>query len=829
MLSSATQDLTFALCQFRRSPGFAGAVVITLALGIGATTAIFSLVDGILLRPLPFPDADRLVAIDTLEFPAGVTGTNPAAANSIGTSYPNFFDWQRQNHTFEALASCDLTPRLFSKMNGEGARVIPAARVSANLFSTLGVVPALGRTFTPEDEHGGHRVVILSHELWVSDFASAPNVVGQTVKISNEVSTIAGVMPPGFHYPIDEPASFWATYAADNEGHTPNTSLRGWDRLSIVGRLKVGAGTKQALADLNTIQLGLARHYSEDRYRLGVSVTPLLDEAVSDVRPVLSLLFAAVGVVLLIGCANVAGLLLVRANGRRPEVAVRTALGASRARVVRQLLSEALLLALAGGVAGILMSGALLRIGLRYIPSDLPRLYNIGVDGRVLAFAVLLSVGTALSFGLAPAWRMSRLDPANALRECGLSATSGRRRNRLHHALVVAETGLGFTLLIGSGLLIRSLINRLVIEPGFDTKHTVAFDIALTNARYPDPSKVLFFDKLLPELAALPGVERVSSGHPLPLYGWSSSWANLTILGHSDSPDNLPGAIAAVAGPGYFETLSIPLLRGRTFTEQDNSQKSAPKAVTNQSFARKFFPGEDPIGHYFVPHDEGPHVDHAGEPAIASEIIGIVGDTRTRDVWNPYQPEFYLPYAQDPTHQRPLVVMKVSGDPLSYANAVRRVVSNVDQEAPVFRYRTFTDDIEMQNAQPRFEAALVSGFAGIAVLLSALGLYAVLSYIVAERLRELGLRMALGASRTDILQLVLRRALILACLGIGVGALASIFATRFIAVALFKVEPLDRLVFLIVTLVLLSVSMMAGLAPALRAANVDPMRTLREQ
>jgi putative ABC transport system permease protein len=572
---------------------------------------------------------------------------------------------------------------------------------------------------------------------------------------------------------------------------------------------------------LNTIQLGLAQRYSEDRYRPGVSVAPLLEEVVSDVRPALLLLLAAVGIVLLIGCANAAGLLLARAHGRHAEVALRTALGASRVRIVRQLLMEALLLALGGGTAGIFFSFVLLRFGVRLIPSDVPRLYNIGMDGRVLAFAILLSTATALVFGLVPAWRMSQLDPVHALRESGAGLTSGRRRNRLHHALVMAETALGLTLLIGSGLLIRSMINILVIEPGFDTRHTATFDVALTHTRYPDPSKLLFFDKLLPDLAALPGVERVSSVHPLPLHWPGDSWAKFTIPGHTDSPDNLPGAITAVAEPGYFETLSIPLIRGRTFTAHDNLANSAPVAVINRSFARRYFPGEDPIGRYFVPQIDG--------PAVGRQIVGIVGDTRTGDEWNPYQPEFYLPYAQDPTHQRPLVVMRVAGDPSSYENAVRKGVAKVDKDAPVFRYRTFTDEVDKQAARPRFEAALVSGFAGIALLLAALGLYAVLSYIVAERMRELGLRLALGASRANILRLVLERALMLASLGIGIGVLASVVATRLITDLLFKVAPLDRRVFLSATLVLLIVSMIAALAPALRAASVEPMRTLREQ
>jgi putative ABC transport system permease protein len=819
---SVPQDITFAVRHFRRSPGFTITVVLTLALGIGATTAIFSLVYGILLRPLPFPNSEQLVAISTLEFPPGVAPTNPAGADRIGSSYPNFFDWRQRNHTFDSLASYDQVVRLFSKMNGDGARVIPGARVSANLFLTLGVAPALGRTFTEEEEQPGHRVVILSHELWASDFASSPNVIGEIVKISDEPSIIVGVMPAGFHFPVGAPVYFWATFAADAEGPSPYTSEREGDRLSIIGRIKKSAGAKQALADLDAIQRSLAQQYYENTYRLGVSIAPLLEQSVADARSALSLLLAAVGTVLIIGCANVAGLLLARANGRQSEIAIRTALGASRVRVLRQLLVEALLLAFAGGALGIPMSLALLQIGLRFIPSDVPRLYAVSLDARVLTFAIVLSVATALAFGLIPAWKMSRLDPASSLRDGGPTTTSGRRRNRVHHALVVAETALGFTLLICSGLLIRSVIKVLVIDPGFDT-HTVAFDVALTKLRYPDPSKVRFYDKLLPQLAALPGVAKVSAVHPLPLHG--PSWTNCTIAGFPTEGYNIPTATDAVVEPGYFETLSIPLVRGRTFDQHDNDAKSAPVAVINQSFAHKYFPGEDPIGRYFTPNLDR----HPGDPRIARQIVGIVGNTRNGDLSNPYLPEFFLPYAQDPAHQRPEVVMKVSGDPRSYENAVRKTVAEIDKDPPVFAYRTFTADIEAQAAQPRFEAALVSGFAAIALLLSAIGLYAVLSYIVAERTRELGLRMALGASRSNVVQLVLRRGLVLACVGTALGALASVFAANLIQDVLYEVKPLDESVFLTVTAVLLFVSTVAALIPALRAASVDPMRTLRDQ
>jgi putative ABC transport system permease protein len=824
MLPTLRQDLTFAVRQFRRSPAFTLTVILTLALGIGATTAIFSLVDAILLRPLPFPESDRLVAITTLQFPPGVPPTNLAAADYLPSSYPDFFDWRRENRGFASLASYDYQTRLFSKADGENAQVIRCGRVSANLFSTLGVVPVLGRTFTAEEDQPGHRVVILSHELWVSTFASSPDASGQTVMISHLPYTVVGVMPAGFHYATSEPGLFWSTFAIDAEGPGPPlTSFRDEDRLGIVGRLKPGVSIDQALADLNTIQRGLAQQYSEDRYRPAVFIQPLLNEAISDIRPLLTLLLASVGVVLLIGCANVAGLLLARAAARRSEIAVRTALGASRFRVVRQLLIEALLLALAGGAVGILLSFLLLRVGLRWVPSDIPRLYNVSINAGVLAFAVLLSAATALIFGLLPAWKMSRSDPAHTLRDCGATMTSGRRRNRLHHALVVVETALGFCLLIGSGLLIKSLMNMLHLEPGFDTSKTVFFDIALSHTRYPDPSKIPFFEKVLPEFAAIPGVERVAAGHPLPSVGSRHSWTSFTITGHVSSPDNLPAAEAAVVTPGFFETLSIPLMRGRTFTPHDNVATAAPVAIVNRSLVANYFPNEDPIGRFFTPHP-----DHTTEPLVTRQIIGIVGNTRGGDPWDAYQPRYYIPYAQDPTHQRPVVVMKVAGDPLSYENTVHKIVDRSDKLAPVFGYHTFAENMLLEAAQPRFEAALVSVFAAIALLLSALGLYAVLSYVVAERMRELGLRMAFGASRSNILGMVVQRALLLGVTGIVAGGTASILAGRLVNDLLFRVQPMDPWTYTVVALVLLIVSVVAALAPALRAAYVNPLQTLRE-
>jgi predicted permease len=823
MLSTFAADAKFAIRQLRRSPGFAVSTILTLAFGIGATTAIFTLVDGILLRPLPFPDPDRLIAIDTMQSPPGAPTDKLYLDWAIGSSYPNFFDWQRQNHTFESIASYQENARLFAKANGDGAQVISCGRVSANLFSTLGVKPELGRTFTPEEEQPGHRVVILSHELWVSLFGASPSVIGQTVRVSDEPSIVVGVMPAGFHYPVNQPAYFWATYAANAEGKFPLTSRRDDDELQVVGRLKPHVSVEQARADLNTVRRQRAQQYPENRERRAVLIQPLLKEQVGGSREVLLLLLASVGVVLLIGCANVAGLLLARATSRKNEIAVRTALGASRIRVVRQLLIESLLIALCGGLIGVLASILLVRLGIRLVPKDIPRLFNVSIDLRVLLFSVVLSGLTALIFGLLPAWRISRSDPANVLRDGGTTTTPGRRRNRLQNTLVVAETALGFTLLIGSGLLIRSMLNLLHLDPGFDFKQTVHFDIALTQTRYPDPSKVPFFRKLIPELAALPGVTRVSAGHQFP--GRGGTWIEFTIPGHLDPPDNVPTCVMSAVMPGFFETLAIPLLHGHTFTEHDNLATSPPVVIVSRAFALKYFPNEDPLGHYLTPKFE-----YSTEPILARQIIGVVGDTLGGDPWDdPYEPRFYLPYAQNPTHQRPRIVMSVSGDPMSYQSAVRSVVQRFDAESPVFDYESFADTLRQMSEQPRFETILLSSFATIALLLSALGLYAVLSYIVAERMRELALRMAFGASRSDILTMVLRRALALGVLGILIGIFASLLGTRLVGDLLFRVKPLDPSTFAGVTITLLMVSIAAALAPAVRAASVDPMRNLHEQ
>jgi predicted permease len=473
---------------------------------------------------------------------------------------------------------------------------------------------------------------------------------------------------------------------------------------------------------------------------------------------------------------------------------------------------------------GWLVSIVFVRVGIRMVPRDISRLFNVAVDTRVLLFALLLSIATAVIFGLLPAWRVSRSDPAHALRDGGLTMTAGLHRNGLHYALVVGETSLGFALLIGSGLLIKTMINLAHLDPGFDTEGTLHFDVALSQARYPDPTKVPFYKKLVAEIATVPGVIRVSAGHPIPGSGGAGSWTSFTIPAYTD-PTNLPTCTVHAVMPGYFETVSIPLLRGRTFTEHENLATAPPVAVVNRAFVRKYFPDEDPIGRYLTPRFE-----YSTEPILPRQIIGIVGDTLSGDPWDdPYGPRFFLPYAQYPTHTRPRVIVKVSGDPFSYEITMQAIAKRIDAEALVIDYGTLAGRVRETSVQPRFEAALVSAFAAIALLLSAIGLYAVLAYIVAERMRELALRVAFGGSRSHILGIALRRALTLSVLGVFAGAAASLLGKKLVDGFLFQVQPLDLSTFVTVTLTLLLVSIVAALPPAIRAASVSPMRTLREQ
>jgi len=813
--------LRFAVRQLRRNPGFAITAILTLAIGIGATTAIFSIFYAVLLRPLPFHQPERLVAVSVLNFPAN-SGANAVGAPDV-VSYPDFFDWRTQNHSFESLAAYH---SLLATADSNGsARMLSGVAVTSDFFHVLGVSPAMGRAFTRDEEQAGDHSVILSHELWVSDFNASPNILGQPIKLFDDSYTVIGVMPASFSFPVQTPApSFWITSGQDASGKDPSTGQRGWQQLDVIGRLKPGVAISQAQAEMNAIQAKLAKLYPDADVNVrGASVVPELETIVGDVRTALRVLFSAVAALLLISCANIAGLLLARGSSRVSELAVRAALGASRWEIVQQLLAESLLLSLLGGAVGAGLSVLLLKGLLHLVPAGSPRVGEASIDGTVLAFTFGISLLTGVLFGLFPARQLSRLDPALALRDGTRTSAAGRKQHRLHSALVIAETALGLVLLVGAGLLIRSFLHVLAVDPGFNPGNVLTFRVGLSPKRYKDDTVSLaFYRQLIAKLEALPGAKQATAAFPVPLSGSNIS-ITFDIEGRPHAPGDEPVARVSIIEPSYFQTLGVPILRGRTFSADEDQENGRPVIIINQAFANKFFPGEDAIGKHIRPGLSG----EDGKRTIR-EIVAVVADVKRAGLTEEARPEYYLPYA--PTNiTKPYFALRVAGNPESYVNSVREAVASLDKEAPVYHVYSLEELISLSTASPRFQTLLLTAFAAIALLLAAIGLYAVLSYMVAQRTHEIGLRMALGAQRGNVLQLVLNRGISLALIGVALGIGASVLLTRFLSALLYEVKPLDPITFICVAAVLLTVSAIASLIPASRAAGLDPMQTLRDQ
>ena len=815
------QDFRFTVRQWRKNPGFALTTMLTLALGIGATTAIFSLVNTILLRPLAFSQPERLMHVGQRSRPSNAA---EFAQGAVVLSYPDFFDLRSRNHSFEGLAAYH--DNNYTLTGAGDPQHIDGHIVSSEFFRVLGVNPALGRGFVADDEKPGVRVAVLSHRLWQSAFGSNPSIVGHVVDLDSRSYTVVGVMPEGFSYPIQEPApALWTSLADDavDPGGDPITAQRGAHMLDAIGRLKPGVSRAQAEADLAVITSNLAGQYPESNKKFpGAYVVPELENLTGDTRPALRVLLAAVGFVLLIACVNVAGLLLARTSRRRSEMAVRAALGASRTEIVRQLLFESVFLSLVGGFLGVVLSVGLLHSVLQFVPRSLPRLDQVSVDGHVLGFALIVSVLTGILFGVLPAWRMSRLDPALALREGSRSLNTGRGQHRLHDSLVIAETAIGLILLVGAGLLIHSFVRILRIDPGFDSRHVLTAAIALPDNRYNGQQQVQFYRQLLPRLAALPGVQSVAAGWALPLTRNGMRIA-FDIEGHAMSPGDRPAAGVYVVTPEYFQTLRIPILRGRPFRYED-TPKSGLVVAVNETFARQYFPNEDPIGKRL-------HIglgDGTVDAKSWREIVAVVGDIKSRRLTTETKPEYYLPYAQAAVLS-PSLVIRTAGDPVSLIGPVRAQLGQMDKSVPLYEVKTMDDLVSQSASQPRFQTLLITLFAVMALLLAAIGLYAVLSYMVAQRTLEIGLRMAVGAQRTDVLSLVLRRGLALAGSGLAIGIVVALLLTRFLQDMLYGVHAFDPMSFVVVSVILLLVSLIASSVPAYRAARMDPMRTLREQ
>ena len=810
------QDVQYGFRMLLKRPGFTLVAVLALALGIGANTAIFSVVNAVLLRPLPFDKPERLVMVWGSAPQLGFDILPATAAESV--------EWRERSRAFEQVAAFKSWSWNMSGINGP--EQVSGARVNASLFPALGVKPVLGRTFLPEEDRvGGAKVVIMGHGLWQRSFGSDPSIVGKTVTLNNQSYTVVGVMPQGFKFPGGEnmlpglqfspKTELWEPMAFTDE----ELSNRGTHNLAVIARLKPDATLAQARAEMTSIAAHLAEQYPKFSKGLGVRLVPLHEQVVGDVRPALLILLGTVGFVLLIACANVANLLLARAASRQKEIAIRTALGASRRRVVRQLLTESVLLAMCGGAAGLLLAlwgidalGAL-------IPENIPRAHEIGVDSRMLGFTLLISLLTGLVFGLAPSLQASRTDINEALKDGTRGASAGPHRNRFRSLLVVAEIALALVLLIGAGLLIRSFMSLQQVNPGFEPKQVVAMELALpfiAPSNYAEPEQqVAFFQRALERIQTLPGVQAAAIVSSLPLSGAFES-TDILIEGQpAPSDDEGPQANYTMVSADYFRVMNIPLMRGRGLTERD-TKESPGVLVVSETMARRYWPGEEAIGKRLT----------MGFEKTPREVVGVVGDVRQNslDVETPFA--VYLPYQQYPYAGMTLVI-RTASDPASMATAVRREVQGIDASLPVSDVRSMEEVISTSVSQRRFSMTLLGIFATVALLLAAVGIYGVMAYSVSERVHEIGIRIALGAGRGDILKLVVGQGMILTLIGIASGLVASFVLTRLMASLIYGVSATDPLTFAGVSLALAVVALLACYIPARRATRVDPLEALR--
>jgi putative ABC transport system permease protein len=793
------QDIRYGVRVLRQNLGFTAVVTLTLALGMAATTVLFSVVNAVLLRPLPYPQSERLVRLwDRNE----ATG-----ALFFSVSPPSYFDWREQSRAFEEMGAYR-EDGFNLAADGEPERVA-GARVTASLLRVLGVSPALGRAFVEEeDSPGGARAVILTHGLWQARFGGDPSVVGRALVINGEPHTVVGVMPRGFVLPQQAQVRLLVPFALERDEQE-----RGSHFLRVLARLKPGVTPEQARAEMGSIAQGLERQYPKTNEGFGVSLRTLHEATVGDVRTALLVLLGAVGMLLLVACANVANLLLARALGRQRELAIRASLGAGRWRLARLLLTEGVLLALLGGTLGLLLAVWSLDLLVAVSPAALPRSSEIAIDARVLAFSLAVSLAAGLFFGLFPALHSFRANLSGLLKSGGRSA-GGRVGRRARNLLVVSEMALALVLLVGAGLLVRSFVGLQSVDPGFDPGGVLTAEVTPLQAKYPQgKQRAAFYRALLERVAALPGVESAAATHRLPLNG--NSAFPLIVEGAAREGGNVPVINYRSVTPDYFRALAVPLLRGRLFNEQEAWETGAA-VIINQSAAAKFFPGGDALGRRVATRAGGPWV----------EVVGIVADVREEGLGLDPQPALYLPYAQTPVPAMTLLV-RAASDPQNLTAAVRSQVLQVDAGQPIANVRTLEQFLSEVSAQPRFNTTLLGVFALLALGLATVGVYGVVSYTVAQRTRELGIRVALGAQRRDILRLVLGHGLLLVLAGVGLGVAAAFMLTRFLSSLLFGVAATDPLTFVLTPLLLAAVALAASFIPARRATRVDPLVALR--
>jgi predicted permease len=804
-MNTLTQDLRYGIRMLARNPAFSTVAVLTLALGIGANTAIFSVVNTVLLKPLSYAQPDRLVAVEL---------TNSRGALVTGSlSFPNFFDLRARNHVFEHFVtghSANLT------LTGHGAPVqLDVGVVTWDIFPALGIPPALGRGFLPSEEKPGTRVVVLSHKLWQSQFGGDLSVVGRSITLNQLPYTVVGVAPSGFLFPVDAPdLQLWTTIADDREMF----DQRGARMLTGLGRLESGIGIRQARADLNVIAAGLARQYPDYNTNYSqASIRPELDTLVGESRAPLLILLGAVGMVLLIACANIANLLLVRTANRAHEMAVRAALGAGRPRVVRQLLTESLLLAMLGGAAGVLLAEYALRAALPLGGQSIPRLAETRIDAWALAFSFCLALLTSILFGLAPALQAAKADLTGSLQSPGRGGTKGH--DRIRGALVIAQVTLGLVLVSAAGLLMATFLHLETSDLGFRADHLLTFWFSLPDSQYNTARQEAFYGDLLERVRALPGVQSAAGVWPLPLGGDNATVA-FNIEERPAAQPNRPHARMAFATPGYFSTAGIPLLRGRFFTDRDDA--NAPRVlIVNKAFADKYFPGEDVLGKRVTSGAGAP-----GRPPSPEEIVGVVGSAKLFALDAEPEPMYYFPYKQLPWRP-PSVVVRSAVPPQALESAIRAQMAALDPAVPVFQVSTMDELLATQLTEERFHTLLLACFAGIALLLTMIGLYGVMAYSVTRRTREIGVRIALGASRSLVLSMVLKQAVVLLAVGLALGLTASLATDRLLESMLFGISSLHPGVLGLSALLMLLTGLLAAYLPARRATKVDPMVALR--
>jgi len=818
-------DIRYGLRQLFKHPAFTIIAVLTLALGIGANTAIFSVVNAVLLRPLPFPEPDELVAVGGVDL--NETASPPKLSSMC---YPDFFDFRDQNHSFIGLAVYrDLNLALVDEQDAQSFR---GEKVSGEFFDVLGVKPIMGRGFARADEQagggpGGFKVV-LSYGFWQSHFNRAEDVIGRVLMLDGRPHTVIGVMPQGFQFPIQtDPIEMYITLAEDAaspDGSTPYTQQRGSHSLLGIGRLKPGVSAAQANAELRTIAAALEKKYPETNTKWGAGSQPLRDEVVGDVRIALYVLFGAVICLLLIANANVANLMLARASVRGKEIALRSALGASRARIIRQLLTESVLLAGIGGALGLLIAKWGTDALVAAVPQNIPRVSTIQLDGPVLGFTLLLSLITGIVFGLVPAWQSSHVDLNTALKSGTRGAGGAEGKHRMRNALVMTEVALALILLICASLLIQSFACLGRVDTGMRTDHLFTARIGLPESAYPKPENIIvFFDQLMPRLRAIPGVESVTTTSPLPLSG-SNNVSSFDIEENPAPEGQQPDSPHRIVGPDYFKTMGIPVRQGRGFEPTDQF-KSLPVVIVNEQFVQKFFPGQKNI----VGKHIKPSWSVGDEHALMRTIVGVVGNVKHRTLNMQDTPEVYLSTSQIPMDSVWIVARTHVSNPAAITSAVRNELAAVDRNIPLVRVRIFDEYLARALARPRFNAMLLSIFAGTALLLTAIGIYGVMAYSVSQRTNEIGIRIALGAGKKSIFRLIVGQAMTLVGISLVVGVAGAFAATRLLNSMLFGVGASDPITFAAIVLLVSAVAFIAAWVPARRAMRVNPIVALRAE